>query len=219
MKKPATADAAVRRQEIVEAATKLFATSGFRSTSMDDLAEAVGLAKPTVYHYYKGKADILGDIHESFIRRVISKHEARVAIVSSPKLQLLGIIQDIFEFIEENASHVRVFYEQQQELAPARRDAIYKLRSQYTLMVEDVITRGVEVGEIAEVSPVLASRAVFGMCNWSYHWFRSSEYGTGSDVASFMWNLVMNGLSADVGEQATRKGRTPMPRRSPAPKR
>jgi AcrR family transcriptional regulator len=207
MKTGISADAIARRQAIVDAATKLFATAGYHATSMDDLAAAVGLAKPTVYHYYRGKAEILGDIHESFIRRVISKHEARMVIVSSPKLQLLGIIQDIFEFIEENASHVRVFYEQQQYLAPAKRDVIHELRTQYTQMVEAVITRGIEVGEIADVNPALASRAVFGMCNWSYHWFRTGEYGSGSDVASFMWNIVMSGLSGGGAEQGAPKVR------------
>ncbi|MFG1921770.1 TetR/AcrR family transcriptional regulator [Cryptosporangium sp. NPDC048952] len=189
-----TGEATSRRTQILDAAVVLFSRTGYHTATMEDIAEAVGIAKPTLYHYYKSKSDILADIHESFVRRVIAKHRSRAALVSSPRLQLLGMMQDIFEFLEGNASHVRVFYEQQAELAPAKRELIHDLRVEYTRAMEDVIEAGIDAGEIRKLDPVLVSRAIFGMCNWSYQWYRSSEFGSGADVAAFMWELIFGGI-------------------------
>jgi len=44
--------------------TKLFAARGYHGTRMDDVADAVGLNKATVYHYYASKSLILYDIYK-----------------------------------------------------------------------------------------------------------------------------------------------------------
>jgi len=56
---PPTPRAGGRRAEIVEIAARLFDRHGYHSTSMDDIAEAVGLRKPSLYHYFKSKDQIL----------------------------------------------------------------------------------------------------------------------------------------------------------------
>src|SRR6185312_1027705 len=52
-----------RRQELLAAASKLFAARGYHGTRMDDLADVIGLNKATVYHYYASKSLILFDIY------------------------------------------------------------------------------------------------------------------------------------------------------------
>ena len=54
-----------RREELLAVATKLFAARGYHGTRMDDVADAVGLNKATVYHYYASKSLILYDIYKS----------------------------------------------------------------------------------------------------------------------------------------------------------
>ena len=53
-----------RREELLAVATKLFAARGYHGTRMDDVADAVGLNKATVYHYYASKSLILYDIYK-----------------------------------------------------------------------------------------------------------------------------------------------------------
>jgi len=48
-----------RPAEIMEAAQKLFSTRGFRATSLDRVAEAAGVTKGAIYHYFRGKEDLL----------------------------------------------------------------------------------------------------------------------------------------------------------------
>ena len=48
-----------KKRRILEAATKLFIEQGYRKTSVDEVAREAGVAKGTVYLYYKTKADLL----------------------------------------------------------------------------------------------------------------------------------------------------------------
>src|SRR5437762_8345822 len=47
------------RQRIVDAARAHFFSHGFRSVTMDDLAEELGLSKKTLYAHFPGKIDML----------------------------------------------------------------------------------------------------------------------------------------------------------------
>jgi len=55
----AAAREAQRRAEILEAAHGLYQRYGYKKTTMDEIAKAAGITKPTVYSYFKGKKDIL----------------------------------------------------------------------------------------------------------------------------------------------------------------
>lgn len=61
----ASANGTSRRDELLTVAAKLFAARGYHGTRMDDVAEAVGLNKATVYHYYSSKSLILYDLYKS----------------------------------------------------------------------------------------------------------------------------------------------------------
>lgn len=52
-------DAAVRKNEILDAAEQLFVTKGFEETSTNDILEKVGIARGTLYYHFKSKEEIL----------------------------------------------------------------------------------------------------------------------------------------------------------------
>lgn len=55
-------EAEVRREEILDAAEKLFAAKGFDNTSTGDILEAVGIARGTLYYHFKSKEEILDGV-------------------------------------------------------------------------------------------------------------------------------------------------------------
>ena len=62
-------EAEVRREEILDAAEKLFAAKGFNNTSTGDILDAVGIARGTLYYHFKSKEDILDGV----IQRITDK--------------------------------------------------------------------------------------------------------------------------------------------------
>src|SRR5438552_16778543 len=65
--------ASPKLREIVDSAAGLFDQEGYHRVSMEDIANAVGLRKPSLYHYVRSKDQILARIHHAFMDRVIQR--------------------------------------------------------------------------------------------------------------------------------------------------
>ena len=64
-------EAEVRKEEILDAAEKLFAAKGFDNTSTGDILDAVGIARGTLYYHFKSKEDILDSVIERITDRLV----------------------------------------------------------------------------------------------------------------------------------------------------
>ena len=64
-------EAEIRREEILDAAEKLFAAKGFDNTSTGDILDAVGIARGTLYYHFKSKEDILDGVIQRITDRLI----------------------------------------------------------------------------------------------------------------------------------------------------
>ena len=142
-----------RRQQIISRAAGLFDEGGYSSTTMDDIAREVGVAKPTLYHYFPSKDDILHAIHEEFIDLLISRHEGRAGTGLRPEQLLLEVMADILELMETHRGHVRVFFEHHRELPAEARGPIKVKRDAYEKIVEDLIGEGIGDGRAAPDRP------------------------------------------------------------------
>jgi len=65
-----------RREEILEAATQVFAERGFARTKISDIAAAAGVSHGLLYHYFDSKAGVFGAMVEAMIERIESKFDA-----------------------------------------------------------------------------------------------------------------------------------------------
>lgn len=192
---PTTARSQVQRQRILREAASLFDLGGYHNTSMEDIASRIGLRKPTLYHYFKSKEDILFGIHDAFIDRLIERQQARQSIAMEGRQQLLEIIMDMLQVIDEQRGEVRAFFEFYRELSPDRRESIARKRDEYEGFVEAVIREGVADGAFRDVDPRLAALSLFGMVNWSYQWFQPGGRLGPRELAYVMWDLFVKGIS------------------------
>ncbi|MGE9940102.1 TetR/AcrR family transcriptional regulator [Bariatricus sp. SGI.161] len=64
-------EAEERKEEILDAAEKLFGTKGFDHTSTNDILEAVGIARGTLYYHFKSKEEILDGVIERISNRLM----------------------------------------------------------------------------------------------------------------------------------------------------
>ena len=183
-----------RRKEIVDQAASLFNTRGYHGTSLEDVAAAVGLRKASLYHYFRGKDDILKLIHEDFLAWTMQREEKRRAYDLPPGQHLLEIISDTLEVLSLRPGHVRVFIEHYRELDETTRAHIVRERERYAGMVEDVIRAGVESGAFRPMDPRMAVLALFGAINWAYQWYRPAHGDEPRQMAYALWDLLMRGV-------------------------
>ena len=186
-----------RRMDIIDAAALLFHERGYHSTSMEDIAARVGLAKPTLYHYFRSKDEILLEIHTAMIEVILENHERRLPGGPGRWGELLkGMMGDVIRLMETHPGHLRIFFEHQRELPDRYKTDIRQKRNVYRDHVRNVIEGGIADGEFRDVDAELATLAVLGISNWTYQWLRPGGNYTADQVTDLFYALVIDGLRA-----------------------
>lgn len=193
-----TVQAHDRRRSVVATAATLFEQQGYHNTSMSDVAHAVHLAKPSLYHYFpNGKMEILFEIHEEFFGALMGLQAARGGTAASPVEGLRAMMGDIVSVMESHRSYVHVFFAYYQDLSDERLDVVRTNAARYRGIMEDILAAGVRSGAFYPVDVRLATLAIFGMCNWMYHWYRDDGRLRPAQIAEEFAAMVMRGLRAD----------------------
>lgn len=193
-----------RTRDIVDRAAELFDKRGYDRVSMEDIADAVGLAKPTLYHYVSSKDEILVLIHQEFMSQIFAKAEARQNRGMTAREELIDAMADVLDLMRTLRGHVRIFFERHRDLPPKDRKSIAEQRSRYTAIIRAIIVRGVAEGEFRDVDAPLVTLALFGMCNWAYQWYQPNGPLTPRQIAEQFGGYLLEGISANRGSPKER---------------
>jgi AcrR family transcriptional regulator len=184
-----------RRSQVREVAAGLFDIYGYRETSMEAIAAAVGIKKASLYYYFKAKDELLVEMHEEMIDLILAQQEARLADRAlSWKDQLLGIMTDLISLQETHPGYLRVFFEHFRELPAAVQGPVQVKRDKYGDMVVDVVRNGIDAGEFRETDARLTALCILGSCNWTYQWFRPAGKLTAAEMARVFWSIYLGGI-------------------------
>jgi len=94
------------REKIIRSALKIFAQKGFFKTTVDDIAQATGVAKGTVYLYFKNKEDLyVATIDESF-----SRATATLAAIEAKATKPSEKMEEIANYFIEYIKHLKTTY-------------------------------------------------------------------------------------------------------------
>jgi AcrR family transcriptional regulator len=186
-----------RRALVLETAASLFAEHGYSGTSLNDISTGAGIAKPTLYHYFSSKAEILDEILSLYVETLIARAEAAERAVLPAPERLLGVMADIVGTIETHRGHVRSIFEHLAHLPPERRRALAHRQDHYSQLVEDIMREGQREGSMSFDDIPLTRLGIFGMCSWTYQWYRPGGGRDPAEIARMLWDLCMVGLRPD----------------------
>jgi len=194
-----------RRDEIVASAAGLFVAGGVATVSMDDIAKKVGLAKATVYHYFKTKDEILYAIHEEMFTALLGRTEARAAAGVSPIERLRGVFGDAFELVASHPGYSRVVFEHLRQLSPTYHKMVRSNQARYEQAVQTILEDGIADGSFTDMDAHLTTFALFGMVNWSHQWYSASGQYTPEQLADQFFGFFVNGIATANGKKRIRR--------------
>ncbi|MDY0067168.1 MAG: TetR/AcrR family transcriptional regulator [Steroidobacteraceae bacterium] len=184
-----------RRDEIIRESAALFERVGYHRASMQMVADAVKLGKPTLYHYFRSKSEILYSIHENLIGDLRDRQQKRIEENLPPNEQLLGVCSDILHQIDEHPGYVRAFIEHHDELDEVHKKQMRKQRQEYLDMVCGILVAGAKAGLFAKYEPRLTALGFLGMCNWAYTWFPQEQNRSVEKTAQALCKVFLDGLN------------------------
>ena len=187
-----------RRRQLVDAeiytvATELFSTKGYGSTSLQDIADAMGLSRPALYHYVSSKEEILAKLVEEFAE---SKASELNAVISNPELRaaekLSRVVTQTVRGVAEHPQRFRLLdrceNELPQEIMTKHLVAKRAVRDAFV----SVLTEGVSAGQFRSVDPSTAAFALIGMCTWVAWWFTPEGQADVENVVRSIAGLAIN---------------------------
>ena len=185
-----------QRQNIIDAAVKLFEKRGYRGTTMDDLASAVGLTKPAIYHYFDSKVDILRAIVERWYHLLEHELNSVFSLQLPPRQKLEKAIIKWVEHVCRYSSDLRIFINERKELTLKERRWIYYLERRILDEFRQVYEDGVRNGDFTDTHSTVTSLLMIGACNALFHWYKKSGNFGPEHMARSVTNLLFNGCLA-----------------------
>jgi AcrR family transcriptional regulator len=158
-----------RRQEILAAATRLFANQGYHGTSMSEIAREAEFSTGSLYNFFRNKEELYFEL----LQEKISLLETRVyAVLEGPAgvLDKLGTFVDVLlHFFEAERDFFRIFAEQRGQFELSAKgqfaDVIHERYEKYLGAMVNLMRQGIEEGIFKALNPAELALILMGILN------------------------------------------------------
>ncbi len=182
-----------RWKELLEVSARMFAARGYAATSLQHIADELGMLKGSLYYYINTKDDLLYEV----IRGVYWEGVANFRRISTGPGDSIERLQRAVEghvrYLVDNITATTVFLHEFDRLSDGRREELSALG--YYEQWRDLIRAGQAEGAIrAEVDASMAAMAILGATNWIYRWYRDPGSRGPEEIGRQFADMFVAGL-------------------------
>jgi AcrR family transcriptional regulator len=184
------------RSEIVRVAVALFSENGYAATTLDEIATAVGIRKPSLYYYIDSKEDLLYEINALLARELVDTANALIAEADTPPQKLRAFLRATMRLVAARQDEVTIFVSERQTLksrSPRWREVADR-RDAYERIFEGILADGIESGAFVDVPINLAALGILGTIANAFLWYRSDGTMQADEIAELFANIVLRGI-------------------------
>ncbi len=192
-------------RQILETSAELFAQRGFAATSVQDVADAVGISRPALYHYFRNKDEILARLTDGLIVSAGSAIQEAMAVSMPADQQLALLVRALTVPIAESPGRFRLLLTRDASISPDAQERLHELERTVLRSLTSVIERGVTTGVFRRCEPRTASFAVVGMINWVAWWYLPGGTQTIDELSEALVDFALASLrsSAKASDRST----------------
>ena len=193
-----------RRTEILGAAQKCFARHGFAKTTMEDIAQAVGMKAGSLYHYYDGKETIFRNVITHEADQMLHWLQQVVAKQKSVGRKVLRYMSGRLEYFSKVANLLDVSITVLVEVRPLL-DKIYKdVMKREIAFLSGIIQRGIDEGQIRSCDSTRVADSILAVSeSLKFKGIHSSSGASAAEVdfaatdrdVNYIVNLILEGLT------------------------
>jgi len=184
-----------KRRAIIREAAKVFNRRGSHGTTLEDVAERLGVSKAALYRYVENKNDLLCSCHEEALQ-MANEHLDVGERTGRSGLEKIQIALTRYLRAMINDLGVPVLVLEENALEPQSAVRILKLRDTYEKRLRGLVKLGVSDGSIVPIDPKLAVFTLLGAILWVNKWYSPEGQWSGDDTAAALVELATRGLSA-----------------------
>lgn len=164
-----------REREIYVQASRLFVEKGYAATSMSDIAEAVKITKAGLYHFVKGKEELLFTIMSFGMDELFDEVVYPARAEPDPEARLRLIIRNhltnIGRVSSRSGNPVTIVADEPSGLGPAKRRIINGRKREYFELIRDTLSELQARGDARDdVDVTVATHCITGSILWMARW-------------------------------------------------
>jgi len=181
---------------LLRTAAQVFARKGYHATTMRDLSRESGMSLAGMYHYVRGKEDLLYQIQQRCFAGVLSGAEAVLKRHEDPEEQLRAFIRHHLAFFAAQPAEMKVLSHEADSLTGKRAEEILGLKRRYADMLQALVRAA------DGAHPSVDAYALFGMMNWTYTWYRPDGRLPPDALADIFADLFLYGARRSARQTA-----------------
>src|SRR6185295_16289603 len=168
---------------------------------MRDIAVAADLSPANLYHYFRGKEELLFFCQDRTLDRLMTALSDTTAgrdpLTRRLRRLAAAHVLCLVDDVEGSAAHFEV-----DALPPRLRAPIVAKRDRYERGVRRLVAGGIKGGALRATDATIATRAFLGALTWTAHWFRPEGDQPAHEIAKLVADYAVAGLAGGVDHQA-----------------
>ena len=184
-----------RKDQITNTARTMFRTKGYKSTSMRDLAQTVGIEAASLYSHVKSKEEILQKICFGLADKFMAAMQDAQSKNWTADKTLSYAVEKHIEVITNNLDASGVFIHDWKHLSEPSLAKFKQMRSKYENFFIGLVEDGIKQKRFRDVNAKFAVMTLFNSMNWVYDHYKPNGKMKQSEIASELSLLFLNGLS------------------------
>lgn len=182
----------LKRHRILEAATDLFYERGFTNTTLDQVADQLGVTKPFIYSNFGSKTALLCEICSQGVQRAIDAIDGAVALELAPAETMRRFVPAYVTAVLKTQKSIAINIREEKNLDPQDANRLAGLRQRFMAKVEGLLAQGVESGEISVPDTRVAAFALVGAVSWTTFWFNPNGPLSIDEISQRMTGTLLN---------------------------
>lgn len=192
MARPRAQDYEEKQSLILSEAAKLFARYGFTGSSINMIADACGMSKALLYHYYPDKDSILFAMLKQHLSELVAAVGTATKTAKTPQARVRAIAHALLDTYKDADCEHQVQISSLKLLTADQQSIIVEMERQLVTKLSDALSECLPDLKSKQLLKPL-TMSVFGMLNWHYLWFREGKGLTRDEYADMVTKLVLNG--------------------------
>jgi AcrR family transcriptional regulator len=182
-----------RSKEILRAALRGFRERGYHATTLEDIAERLGVRKTALYHYFPDKESILYACHQESLAELDRIIRGTKALETAAD-RLGFVIREHVRVMTDTLEGSPLAFEVT-ALSAERQRGVIAARDRYERALRRIIAQGIEEGEFRTVNPKIAVFAILGAINWIARWYRPEGSLQADELGAEFAQHLVGGLT------------------------
>jgi AcrR family transcriptional regulator len=193
-----------RLAEIYRTAAQIILRKGYDATSVNDIANALGVTKAGLYHYISGKKELLFDIMNFGLDELDEEVAGPAREIADPEARLRFMIASHARLVTRGQGAITILVDEITALTPAQSRKITRRKREYFDRLRGVLDELKSEGKLHDVNTTAAAFSLLGIINWLSRWFRPDGPLTAEQAADEIEKIALHGLFRPEARAAQR---------------